>query len=118
MRTDTADRPTGGLARFSVERPLAPRLGLFIGREAQVPYDYDDLLAAIAPRPVLVVQPSMDRDATPADVRAAIERARTAYAAHDAADKLALDEPHDYQRLTTETQTRAIEWMTKNLAKP
>jgi dienelactone hydrolase len=118
MRTDTADRPTGGLARFSIERPLAPRLGLFVGREAQVPYDYDDLLAAIAPRPVRVVQPSMDRDATPADVRAAVEQARKAYAAHDAAEKLALDEPHDYQRLTTETQTRAIEWMTKNLPKP
>jgi dienelactone hydrolase len=118
MRTDTADRPTGGLARFSIERPLAPRLGLFIGREAQVPYDYDDLLASIAPRPVRVVQPSMDRDATPADVRAAVEQARKAYAAQGAADKLALDEPHDYQRLTTDTQTRAIEWMTKNLPQP
>jgi dienelactone hydrolase len=118
MRTDTADRPTGGLARFSVERPLVPRLGLFIGRESQIPYDYDDLLAAIAPRPVLVVQPSMDRDATPADVRAAVEQARKAYAAQGAAEKLALDEPHDYQRLTTDTQSRAIEWMTKNLPKP
>jgi dienelactone hydrolase len=118
MRTDTADRPTGGLARFSVERPLVPRLGLFIGRESQIPYDYDDLLAAIAPRPGLVVQPSMDRDATPADVRAAVEQARKAYAAQGAAEKLALDEPHDYQRLTTDTQSRAIEWMTKNLPKP
>ncbi|MEY2877694.1 MAG: hypothetical protein RLZZ15_74 [Verrucomicrobiota bacterium] len=118
MRTDTAARPTGGLARptgglarLSVERPLAPRLGLFIGREAQLPYDYDDLLAAIAPRPVLVVQPTMDRDATPADVRAAVMQARKAYAQHNVADKLTLDEPHDYQRLPAATQSRAIEWL-------
>jgi hypothetical protein len=65
-----------------------------------------------------VVQPSMDRDATPADVRAAVEQARKAYAAKGAAENLALDEPQDYQRLTAETQARAIEWMTKNLAKP
>ncbi len=118
MRTDTAAKPTGGLARFSIERPLAPKLGLFIGREGQVPYDYDDLLAAIAPRPVLIVQPSMDRDATPADVRTAVEQARKAYAQQNAANKLALDEPHDYQRLPAATQTRAIEWMTKNLPQP
>jgi dienelactone hydrolase len=118
MRTDTPAKSTGGLARFSIERPLVPKLGIFIGRETQVPYDYDDLLAAIAPRPVLVVQPSMDRDATPAEVRAAVEEARNTYAAQGAADKLALDEPHDYQRLPAATQTRAIEWMTKNLANP
>jgi dienelactone hydrolase len=118
MRTDTADKPTGGLARCSIERPLVPRLGLFIERETQVPYDYDDLLAAIAPRPVLVVQPSMDRDATPTDVRAAVEQARKAYAAQGSADKLVLDEPHDYQRLPAATQNRAIEWMTKHLSQP
>jgi len=111
MRTDTAAKPTGGLARFAIERPVAPRLGLFIGRESQLPYDYDDLLAAIAPRPVRIVQPSMDRDATPADVHAAVEQARKAYAAAGAVDKLALDEPIDYQRFPTATQTRAIEWL-------
>lgn len=118
MRKDTAAKSTGGLARFSVERPLVPKLGLFIGREAEIPYDYDDLLAAIAPRPVLVVQPSMDRDATPADARAAVQQASRAYAAQGAADKLRLDEPNDYQRLPAATQARAIEWMAKSLSKP
>ena len=118
MRTDTAARPTGGLARVSVIRPVVPQLGLFIGREAQVPYDYDDVIATIAPRPVLVVQPSMDRDATPADVHSAVEQARKAYALHGATDKLGLDEPNDYQRFPTATQNRAIEWMAKNLSNP
>jgi dienelactone hydrolase len=111
MRTDTAVRNTGGIARLSHERPVVPRLGLFVGRETELPYDYDELIAAIAPRPVLVVQPAMDRDATPADVRAAVERARRVYALHGAADKLCLDEPDDYQRLPTATQNRAIEWL-------
>lgn len=114
MRTDTADKPTGGLARLSVERPVVPKLGLFIGREAQVPYDYDELIASIAPRPVLVVQPTMDRDATPDEVRNAVENARRSYALHDAVDNLTLDEPDDYQRFPTATQNRVIEWMTDN----
>jgi dienelactone hydrolase len=120
MRTDTADRHTGGLARFSVQRPVLPQLGRFIGREKEIPYDYDALLAAVAPRPVLVVQPSMDRDATPADVRAAVENARRIYALHGtgAAEQLSLDEPHDYQRLPAATQDRAIAWMADHFPKP
>ena len=34
MRTDTADRGTGGVARYSHERGLIPRLGFFVGHEA------------------------------------------------------------------------------------
>jgi dienelactone hydrolase len=113
-RTDVAARGTGGLGRFSVERPVAPRLGLFAGKEAQVPYDYDQLLATVAPRPVLVVQPSMDRDATPADVRNAVEQARKVYALHNAGNRLTLQEPHDYQRMPTATQDAIIAWLGQN----
>lgn len=111
MRRDTADRPTGGIARFSHQRPLVPRLGFFVGHEAQIPYDYNELIAAIAPRPALIVQPTMDRDATPADVREAVEHARHAYALHQATDHLSLLEPEDYQRLPAGTQNAILAWM-------
>ena len=88
-----------------------PRLGLFIGNEARVPYDYDELLGLVAPRPVLVVQPQRDRDANPADVRAAVEAARRVYSLHSDASKLGFDEPDDIARLTMATQNRIIEWM-------
>ena len=111
MRTDTADRGTGGLARYSEVRGLIPRLGFFIGHEAQVPYDFDGLIAMIAPRPVLVVEPTMDRTSTPADVRAAVERARKVYGLYDAADHLALYEPKDYTRLPNATLEHAVTWL-------
>ncbi len=114
MRTDTADRGTGGVARYSYDRGLIPRLGLFVGHEAQIPYDFDELLAAIAPRPVLVVQPRMDRDATPADVRAAVERAAKVYALYGAPARLALEEPWDYNRLPEKTQDGIVKWMGSN----
>jgi pimeloyl-ACP methyl ester carboxylesterase len=47
MRSDTVDRGTGGLARYSVDLPLLPRLGAFVGNESKVPYDYNELIAAI-----------------------------------------------------------------------
>lgn len=115
MRSDTADKGTGGLARYSRDLPLAPRLGFFIGHESRVPYDYDELIAAIAPRPVVILQPQLDRDATPADVRAAVENARKIYSLHNAADKLLLDEPWDYNRLPNATQEKLIAWLKSQL---
>ena len=111
MRTDAAERGTGGIARYFEVHNLIPRLGFFAGHEDRIPYDFDGLIAAIAPRPVLVVEPAMDRISTPADVRAAVAQARKVYALYNAGDRLALYEPQDYTRLTTPTQNWAVSWM-------
>lgn len=111
MRTDTAARGTGGIARYSVERGLMPRLGFFIGHESQIPYDYDELIAAISPRPALIVEPQLDRDGTAADVHAAVDRARKVYAMQNADDKLGLYEPWDFTRLPAATQDWIVQWM-------
>jgi dienelactone hydrolase len=115
MRTDTAATGTGGVARYAYERGLIPRLGLFVGHEKQIPYDYDGLLGMIAPRPALVIEPKLDRDATPADVHDAVDQARKVYALYGASDKLALTEPWDYNRLPTGTLNDAVQWMKTNL---
>jgi dienelactone hydrolase len=115
MRTDTADKGTGGIARYAVERPLLPRLGLFIGNEAKIPYDYDEIIAAIAPRPVYIVNPLFDRDATFSDVHGAVGAARKVYELYQAEDRLKLDEPWDYNRLAGYTQDRIVLWMRQNM---
>ena len=115
MRTDAAARGDGGVARYSTERGLIPKLGFFIGHEAQIPYDYQDLLAMIAPRPVLVVEPQLDRDATPSDVHGAVDQASQVYALYGARDSLAIQEPWDYNRLPNAVQNDAIQWMETNL---
>jgi dienelactone hydrolase len=115
MRTDTAARGDGGVARYSYERDLIPSLGFFVGHESQIPYDYQDLLGMIAPRPVLVVEPQLDRDATPADVASAVAQAKQVYSLYGAADKLAISQPWDYNRLPNNTLDDAVKWMGSNL---
>jgi pimeloyl-ACP methyl ester carboxylesterase len=114
MRTDAADRGTGGVARYSLERGLMPRLGFFVGHEAQIPYDFDDLIAAVAPRPTMIVEPQLDRDGSPAEVQAAAERGRAVYALRGAPANLAVSEPWDYTRLPNSTQDEIIQWMRAN----
>jgi hypothetical protein len=115
MRTDTLARGTGGVARYSHERDLMPRLGFFVGHEAQIPYDFHELLGLIAPRPMLVVQPQLDRDATPADVESAVNEAKKVYALYSASDKLRFHQPWDYSRLPNQLQDQVIDWMKSTL---
>jgi dienelactone hydrolase len=116
MRLDAAERGAGGVARYSIQKDLIPRLGFFVGHETRIPYDFHELLAAIAPRPVLVVQPQLDRDAHPRDVRTAVEEARKIYALYGASGRLAIEEPWDYGRLSQTTQDWIIDkWMAGNL---
>ena len=118
MRTDSKDRGTSGMTRYSHQHGLLPRVGFFAGNESSLPYDYDDILALIAPRSVLVVQPHRDRDASPDDVKSAVNHAQAVFKLKGASDKLGLQEPDDYARLTTATQDKIIEWMASNIKKP
>jgi dienelactone hydrolase len=112
FRTDTDVAETGGIARWAKLHLLLPRLGFFEGHEAQIPYDVDDLLAGIAPRPVLVVSPTLDREAPLHRVTEAVERAREAYAAAGASDRLTQLSPEDYNRFHPQMQELVAAWLT------
>jgi len=111
MRTDTENKGTGGIARYFREHDLLPRMGAFAGKESRLPYDYDELIAAIAPRPIYILSPQFDRDAIPADVRLAVDQAKKIYRLYSAVDNVMLDEPWDYNRLPQVTEDRVIQWM-------
>ncbi|HXG46088.1 MAG TPA: alpha/beta fold hydrolase [Methylomirabilota bacterium] len=104
MRGDTEAAGTGGIARWAVDMPLQPRLGAFIGQEKRIPYDFHEVLALLAPRPVLVVAPRLDWHATPTDVRACVEDAGRVYERFNARAALQLYEPDDYNRFSPELQ--------------
>ncbi len=115
MRTDTPDKGAGGIARMYEVKPLIPRLGFFAGHESQIPYDYPDLIATIAPRPVYIYNPIYNRDATLNDVRDSVAQAKKVFDLENASDQLVLDDPWDYFRLSLEGQNRIVNWMMKNM---
>jgi pimeloyl-ACP methyl ester carboxylesterase len=111
MRTDTADKRTSGVRRLSHFYGWIPRLGAFVGNEDRIPVDFDEVLAAVAPRPVLVIAPTLDRYATLADIEAAVQNARNAYEVVGAKDGIELQMPEDENRLTDPMQANAISWL-------
>lgn len=112
MRTDKSSSGTSGMTRYSHVYGMLPRLSFFEGQEERLPYDYEDLIALIAPRGVLVVQNTMDRDANPEAVKKAVEKASAVYKLLKApANQLTIQEPYDYARFTTTIQDDCILWL-------
>ena len=71
-------RATGGNRRLWELHALQPRLGLFDGRESEMPFDYDDVLGLVLPKPCLVVTPKRDRFADFSAVVEVIDKVRSA----------------------------------------
>ena len=78
-RTDTNDRSTYGIRRLYDLHALLPRLGLFRDDPSKIPYDYDEVLSNIAPRPTLIHAPTQDRDANFIDVQSCVNKARSSW---------------------------------------
>jgi dienelactone hydrolase len=113
LRTANRDaRATGGLARLWQWHALVPKLGLFEGREAEIPYDYEDLLRQIAPRPCLIVAPLRDRNHPVDQVRSSVERANQAWADVPTEAGLTALYPEDVCRFQTAQHRIVLDWLT------
>ena len=111
MRLDAHGEATEGLRRYSHLRPTLPRLGFFVGQEKRVPYDYHELLALIAPRPVFILAPLLDQDWFPEDVSICYERAKDVYRLLGQAEALEIRRPNDFNRYPPEYQEQVNDWL-------
>jgi dienelactone hydrolase len=93
-----------GLAEYTSLHGLAPRLAQFRGREQAIPVDYDEILKAIAPRPVYLRAPSLDRYALLPEVK----RAAAAAGSH-----ITLTTPLDFNRFRPDAQKEAFQWLAR-----
>jgi len=111
LRTDTDAKHTGGIRRLWQWHAIQPLLGLFDGREAQIPYDFEDVLTLIAPRPCLVYSPRRDRDADFEEIKTCVDRARNAWERVDGANGLTHLTPDDVNRFQADQHQVFIKWV-------
>ena len=98
---------------------LLPRLGFFLDTPTRVPYDFHEVLALVAPRPLMVVAPELDWDNVQADVRDCVEEAAKVYRLLGAEKNLHLFAEYDINRWTTRLnppspQKEVFEWIEKH----
>jgi len=111
LRLDTMDKGTEGLLQYSHLHGLIPRFGFFAGHEDRLPLDFDEVLASVAPRSVLVVAPTLDRYAHVDDVRNEIGQARHVYERLARPDGLRLDTPLEFSRFPRTLEEQVFDWL-------
>jgi len=92
-----------------------PRLAEYRGRLHEIPFDFDEVLAAIAPRAVFISAPLRDDNFRAASVDRITASAREIFALHAAADELVVQHPdcaHDFPDVT---RTAAYKWLAEKL---
>jgi endonuclease/exonuclease/phosphatase family metal-dependent hydrolase/pimeloyl-ACP methyl ester carboxylesterase len=76
-----------------------PRLASYAGRLEEIPFDFHELVAALAPRHVLIVAPLHDGNFRAASVDRVAAAARKVFKLHQAGDRLRVEHPdcdHDF----------------------
>jgi|GEM_PF-161253 len=112
LRTNTHERVTGGNRRLWEWHALVPKLGLFDGRESEIPYDYGEVLGLVAPRPCLVYSPQRDRFADVDEVSRCVgEAAKQWPSSTGASTALRHERPDDMNRFQKAQQDIFIEWL-------
>jgi dienelactone hydrolase len=111
LRLDGRAKGAEGLRHYSHLHGLLPKLGFFLGEEARAPFDYDEVLALAAPRPILVVAPELDRFAPLEDVRVEVSEARKAYRLLGREAALELRTPRDFNRFAAKLQAEVVEYL-------
>ena len=92
-----------------------PRLGFFVNNESHIPTDFHEILACIAPRPLLIIAPEMDKDACVSDVQNCVNQVKKVYELYNRQNNIELFIPDDYNRFSYPMREKTYKWVSKRL---
>jgi dienelactone hydrolase len=102
---------SGGLYRYAKLHNLIPKLLDFDGMESNVPFDFDDVLALVAPIKTLIIAPQKDGSIQGDDLRKIVAHATHVYDLFGEKSALNIHYPMDYNRFSSEIRNVVIGWL-------
>ena len=109
MRIKNAEVET--LYGYSHVDGLMPRLGFFIDNEKRLPFDYDEVLASVAPRPAFIESPLLDQYVKSNDVEQYVNQTSRVYDLYASKTNLEFHSPGTFCFFSSEMQNRLIDWI-------
>lgn len=96
----TSNQQYESLKTYSHLHGFIPRLGFFAENPQNVPVDFGEIIAAAAPKPLLVIAPDLDRYTNIPDLKAAMQPVSNVYQLFGKKDQFVLTHPHEINRMT------------------
>ena len=111
LRDSRANKHNEGVMAYSHLYGLLPRLGFFVGNENKLPVDYTEIISSIAPRPLLIISPKLDRHANDNKVNQSIQEVASVYSFLNASKNLEFKAPHEFNEFTSSQQKELVNWL-------
>lgn len=100
-----------GLKAWTHLYGLFPKLGFFSANENRIPFDFYEVLSCIAPKPLLLIAPALDKEITVEQMEKIKARAGKVYKLYGNSEQIQMFSPLDYNRFTEAMQASIIEWL-------
>lgn len=107
----TATDEVEGIQAYSHLYGLIPRLGHFVGNAKRIPVDFSEILMSIAPRPLFVIAPKLDRHADHDQVIQTAESVQAYYDALKVPQYFRFSEPLEFNGLSAAQEQAIADWL-------
>jgi pimeloyl-ACP methyl ester carboxylesterase len=101
------------LRTYSHQHGFIPRLGLYASHPQDTPVDFGEIISCIAPRPLLVIAPTLDRYADPEAVKNTLNTVSGIYTLYGKRDNLQIQTPLEINRMTADMNNNVAEFYNK-----
>src|SRR5699024_2509666 len=96
----TANKQYESIRIYSHLHGFLPRLGFFAEQPESTPIDFGEIMAVVAPKPLLVVAPDMDPHTDLPALKNLLGPVRSVYQLYEKEKQLHVVHPHDINRLS------------------
>jgi len=98
----TSNNQYESLRTYSHLHGFIPRLGFFADKPDDAPVDFGEIIAAAAPKPMLIIAPDLDWHTDSEALMAMMEPVRKVYGLYGKSKGLLVKQPHEINRMTVE----------------
>lgn len=92
-----------------------PALANYVGRQQEIPFDFHEMIGALAPRAFLAISPKRDSNFKWESVDRIIAAARPVFQLHRVADRIAVEHPDVEHDFPPEMRQKAYAWLERYL---
>ena len=94
---------------------FVPNLGFWADQPEQVPVDFPEIMTCIAPRPLMVIAPSLDRHIKFSQVENSMKAVKHVYTTLGYPQNIQFETPVEISRLTNDMRGSIVEFLRNNL---
>lgn len=111
----TSNSQYESIRTLSYAHDFIPRLGGYADTPEKVPVDYEEILSCIAPRPLLIIAPTLDRYADNNAIKKCTEKVYSIYNIYGQTDKFRVLTPQEINRITWNMADNIVDYFQKQI---